>query len=159
MTYWGIFTAKPDIAMLFHPLGIYTNQHFKLHDSYADIGCWRDYHVLHWADTKSCQDISHLYKDYLLMCHTDNCLCYVVLCVLVTCLVLSFIAFPIGIPSIEAEEVAASSLSEKMTSVLIASLPGCLPLRVIDRTHWFKGHVFRQESGTGDVLGLKLQKY
>ena len=56
------------------------------------------------------------------MCHTDNCLCYVVLCVLVTCLVMSFIAFPMGIPSIEAEEAAASSLSEKMTSVLLCQL-------------------------------------
>ena len=48
---------------------------------------------------------------------------------------MSFIAFPMGIPSIEAEEVAASSLSEKMTSVLIASLPGRLPLHIIDHTH------------------------
>ena len=37
-----------------------------------------------------------------------------------------------GVPSIEAEEAAASSLSE-MIHVPIASLPGCLLLRVIDR--------------------------
>ena len=37
-----------------------------------------------------------------------------------------------GVPSIEAEEAAASSL---LTRVPIASLPGHLPLRVIDRIH------------------------
>ena len=37
-----------------------------------------------------------------------------------------------GVPSIEAEEAAASSL---LTGVPIPSLPGRLPLRVIDRIH------------------------
>jgi len=36
-----------------------------------------------------------------------------------------------GVPSIEAEEAAASLLSE-MIHVPIASLPGCLLLRVVD---------------------------
>ena len=39
------------------------------------------------------------------------------------------------IPGIEAEEVAASWLSEQMVCVPIASLPGRLPLCVIDHIH------------------------
>ena len=59
-----------------------------------------------------------------------------------------------GVPSIETEEAAASSL---LMSVPIALLPGRLPLRVIDRIHDLKSRM-RPESGKGDVLGTKLRK-
>ena len=45
------------------------------------------------------------------------------------------ISLPMGVPSIEAEEAAVSSLSESMTYVSIALLPGHLPLCVIDCIH------------------------
>ena len=45
------------------------------------------------------------------------------------------ISLPMGVPSIEAEEAAASSLSESMTYVPIALLPGHLPLCIIDCIH------------------------
>ena len=45
------------------------------------------------------------------------------------------ISLPMGVPSIEAEEAAASSLSESIKYVPIALVPGCLPLCVIDCIH------------------------
>ena len=59
-----------------------------------------------------------------------------------------------GVPSIEAEEAVASSL---LMSIPIASLPGRLPLRVIDSIRDLKSRI-RPESGKGDVLGTKLWK-
>ena len=46
-----------------------------------------------------------------------------------------------GVPNIEAEEAAASSLSELITRVPIALLPGRLPLRVLDCIHILNSHV------------------
>jgi len=45
------------------------------------------------------------------------------------------ISLPMGVPSIEAEEAAVSSLSGSMTYVPIALLPGHLPLCIIDCIH------------------------
>jgi len=44
-----------------------------------------------------------------------------------------------------------------MMCVPIASLPGRLPLRIID-AYMIQNHICSQESGTGDGLGTKLQK-
>ena len=53
-----------------------------------------------------------------------------------------------GVPSIEAEEADASSLSEYITLVPIASLPGRLPLHVIDRIRDSKSRMrSRKRSG------------
>jgi len=50
-----------------------------------------------------------------------------------------------GIPSIEAEEAAASLLSEQVAHVPIASLLSPAPHYCLHT--WFKGHVCGQESG------------
>jgi len=50
--------------------------------------------------------------------------------------------------------------SSNQQSFLLASFPGRLPLRSLDRIHdfsgRFKGHVCGQENGAGDGLGTRL---